>query len=149
MRERGEKLEALREELSEAVAEREALERWPSNLLEPDQAPSGYALQGKRVLYVGGRCRLWPYLRAFVERQAGKLFCHDGGLEESVQRVDERVARCDLVVYPIDRASHDAAFRIRRRCEQLQRELLFLPRASLSTVRGILEWTAKSAEAVL
>jgi hypothetical protein len=40
-------------------------------------------LEGKRVLYVGGRVKLTPHLRSLVESHNGRFEHHDGGLEDS------------------------------------------------------------------
>lgn len=146
LRERSEEregqLKTLRRELAEVIAEREALEQCLKRLLEPHRlGDRRVSLEGKRVLYVGGCCRLWPHLRAFVERQGGEFLCHDGGLEEALRRLDELIARADLVVCPLDRISHNAVFRIKQQCHRMKKAFLLVPRASFSAfVRGLIQW---------
>jgi len=91
-------------------------------------------LEGKKVLYVGGRFRQAPHFRDLVEKLNGSLLFHDGGREDGDRRLDELLPRADVVVCPIDCISHSAVGRIKRECQKL--DICFLPvrRSSLSSL---------------
>lgn len=91
-------------------------------------------LNGKKVLYVGGRFRQAPHFRDLVEKLNGYLFFHDGGREDGDRRLDELLPQADVVVCPIDCISHSAIGRIKRECQKLNIRFLPVRRASLSTL---------------
>ena len=47
-------------------------------------------LEGKRLLYVGGRPKQIGQLRQFTARQGGTLLSHDGGVEDSIASLPAR-----------------------------------------------------------
>ena len=91
-------------------------------------------LNGKKVLYFGGRFRQAPHFRDLVEKLNGCLFFHDGGREDGDRRLDELLPQADVVVCPIDCISHSAIGRIKRECQKLNIRFLPVRRASLSTL---------------
>ena len=126
-----------------AVAEREcgalraelaALEIQIAALLQQDepQGGEGLDLKGLAVLYVGGRARLTPQLKTFVERANGRFLHHDGGLEQNAALLPGLVSRADLAVFPVDCVSHDAVAALKRACAQLGKPFVALRTASLA-----------------
>ena len=75
-------------------------------------------LDGRRILYVGGRPHTVHRLRSLVETWNGELIHHDGGLERSIGELARAVTATDLVIFPTDRVSHDAASTVKRLCRQ-------------------------------
>ena len=71
-------------------------------------------LDGLRILYVGGRPHTVHRLRSLVETWNGELIHHDGGLERSIGELARAVTATDLVIFPTDRVSHDAAITVKR-----------------------------------
>ena len=96
-------------------------------------------LAGRVVAYVGGRGRVVPRLRALTERCNGRFVYHDGGLQERAGRIDESLAGSDIVVVPLDCVSHDASRRLKRRCRQQGKTILWLRTASVSAFEGALQ----------
>lgn len=93
--------------------------------LEDDPCAGCPALDGVRVLYVGGRTSLVPHYRAVVERQGGDFVHHDGGLEQSCAHLERLVDGAELVVCPLDAISHSSWQRVKKAC--LHRTRSFLP----------------------
>jgi hypothetical protein len=56
-----------------------------------------------------------------VERSAGKVLHHDGGLEHSAALLPGIVSRADVSLFPVDCVSHDAVTAIERACRQVAR----------------------------
>ncbi len=81
-------------------------------------AGSSLRLDGVSVLYVGGRPGDISRLRAIGERVGASLLHHDGGVEESSDRLAALVGRADLVLFPVDCISHSAALTVKRLCRQ-------------------------------
>ncbi|MFA9462371.1 DUF2325 domain-containing protein [Thiohalorhabdus sp. Cl-TMA] len=75
-------------------------------------------LEGRCVLCVGGRSGLAHRYRQLVERYNGSFLHHDGGLEDSSQRLQQLLNRADQVVCPLDCVSHEATSRIKDHCKQ-------------------------------
>ena len=92
----------------------------------PEPAP----LDGRCVLYVGGRCQLLPHLRARAEACNACLLHHDGGQEETLQSLGGLVDRADVVFCPIDCVSHQACLKVKALCRR--RAKPFVPLRSSS-----------------
>ena len=120
-------LDAQRTALS-ASAERDAIEQ--SLLLSFDRAdeaevPDETWLSGQNVLYVGGRPNQVPAMKAAVEHLGGTLLHHDGGMEHHVVLLPGLVSRADVVVFPVDCVSHEAANAVKTHCQLVGK--VFLP----------------------
>ena len=95
-------------------------------------------LAGRRVLYVGGRTGLVERYRWLVERHGAELLHHDGGLEESLHRLQPLLAAADLVVCAAGEASHAAYYIVKRFCKQSGKPCALLRRASLASLANAL-----------
>jgi hypothetical protein len=120
-----------------AIAERDAVEQ--SLLLAFDhayapQAASEAWLDTQLVLYVGGRPSQVPALKAAVERLGGKLLHHDGGVEHHVGLLPGFVSRADIVAFPVDCISHDAANIVKLHCQQRGKGFLPLRSTGLTSL---------------
>ena len=148
----GRKLGALRARLAQLLEANEALrarhvvrERppdLPAQLAErrPPGQPAACRVAVLRcLLYVGGRPGAVPHLRAGAERLAAEFLHHDGGIEESITRLDDLVSRADVVFCPVDCVSHDASLRARALCRRLAKPFVPLRSASVSHFRRQVE----------
>ena len=90
-------------------------------------------LGGRRILCVGGRGSLAAHYRDLVQRCNGELIRHDGGMEESRQRLDAMLASADAVVCPADHVSHDAYRRAKRFCKRTAKPCVLLERSGIDT----------------
>ncbi len=149
------KVEALQEQnndlelqLLQFSTERNALENTLQQVLATDcdhceksgNCSKDLDLCSRRVLFVGGRNRQCKHFRALVEKRNGEFIHHDGGLEESRQRLATLLARADMVLCPLDCISHDAMNRIKRDCKRTGTPLQILPQSSLAAfTRGLQE----------
>ena len=88
-------------------------------------------LDGRRILYVGGRSNLVPYYRVLVERRGARFFHHDGGLEESLDALTRGLASVDAVVCPVDCVSHAACSKVKKACKRLSKQFVVLRSAGL------------------
>ena len=138
----------LESRLAQLDRERKALENALERLLMPDcnhcensdHCSRDLDLCNRCVLFVGGRNRQSAHFRALVERHNGEFIHHDGGLEESRQRLATLLARADMVLCPLDCISHDAMNRIKRDCKRSGTPLQILPQSSLAAfTRGLQE----------
>ena len=132
----------------QVIKERDALEYQLDNLLAPEcdscrnaeSCDRNLDLCNRCILFVGGRSRQCAHFRALVEKEKGHFLHHDGGQEESSQRLSALLARADVVLCPLDCISHDAVNRIKRDCKRYGKPLKLLPRASLAAfTRGLQE----------
>ena len=76
-------------------------------------------LGGARVLVVGARPAQIAHWRALVERCAGELLHHDGGVEDNIAGLGGLVSRADIVLFPTDCVSHEAMWSAKRLATQL------------------------------
>ncbi len=127
--------EALAENLNAARQEIRALEDVVQSNLADANAWTRPALDlsGQRIVYVGGRAGLIPHLRALVERANGTFVHHDGGIEETVERLGEAVAQGDAVFCPVDCVSHNACRLAKRLCKQRSKAFVPLRSSGLSS----------------
>ena len=107
-----EQREAIEAENASLRAEAEALQEQLRCLLgEPhraDEAAPPLDLGGARVLVVGARPAQIAHWRALVERCAGELLHHDGGVDDNIAGLPGLVSRADIILFPADCVSHEA-----------------------------------------
>jgi len=92
----------------------------------PGQRPMDVtlALQGKTLLYVGGRPKQVGHAKALSERAGAIFLHHDGGIEDSGALLAGLVSRADLALFPVDCISHEAARIVKRLCRQAAKPFL-------------------------
>lgn len=131
-----EDLKSLKELLDETRKENAALEYSLQQLLDQEHVDANNPvinLNGKKVLYVGGRSNVTPHLKNLVTNLNGEFFHHDGGLEENTANLQGALASADLVFCPIDCTSHDACLRAKHHCQQTDKEFIPLRSAGISS----------------
>jgi hypothetical protein len=119
---------ALVAELAAAESQIERL--MPAEGQEQEEDGASLDLHQLCVLYVGGRSHQIPLLKSLVERLNGRFLHHDGGLEHNAALIPGLVSRADIVVFPVDCISHDAAAAVKRSCRLMQKRYLPLRTAS-------------------
>jgi len=108
--------------------------------LHPDAAPAEPVwLHGDVVLYVGGRPHQTAHLRAAAEAAGAKLLHHDGGIESHSSLLPGLVSRSDLVVFPVDCVSHDAALKLKALCRQAGKRYVPLRTSSVTALLAALQ----------
>lgn len=139
------------EQVQELTAENQALEfelatsvacplrNVEAQLGDESHEAGGPALNGKRILCVGGRSNLVQFYRALVERRGGEFLHHDGGLEENLDSVTRALSTVDAVVCPIDCVSHAACLKVKRACKNLAKQFIPLRSSGLSSFARCLQ----------
>jgi hypothetical protein len=109
---------ATRDELETARMELAALEHaFEENSCGVDAGKSALpALDGKCVLYVGGRPGCADRLCKMVATAGGELLVHDGGIEDRHGLLATMLPRAQMVVFPIDCISHNAMHVAKQAC---------------------------------
>ncbi|WP_415877004.1 DUF2325 domain-containing protein [Burkholderia ubonensis] len=88
-------------------------------LAEAGSEPTALArVQGKRIVYVGGRPGAHAAIRRLVESAGGSLTVHDGGIEDRKGKLAASIPGADLVVFPVDCIDHDSMNTLKRLCER-------------------------------
>ena len=90
-------------------------------------------LSGKCILCVGGRSGAVDAYRHLVEQSGGRFLHHDGGLEESLHRIDGVLATADLVICQAGCISHNAYWRVKEQCKRTGKRCLFVRNAGVSS----------------
>lgn len=88
--------------------------------------PAEARLVGRCVLCIGGRMNLVEGYRRLVETQGGRFLHHDGGLEESLHRINAVVTSADAVICQVGCVSHAAYYRLKDACKKLGKPCVFL-----------------------
>ena len=100
-------------------------------------------LGDRAVLCVGGRPASVPLYRHIVERSGGRFLHHDGGDEQSVQRLDATLSAADLVICQTGCVSHDAYWRVKEHCKRHGKRCVFIENpGSASLKRALAELQA-------
>jgi hypothetical protein len=143
------RLDKLSAELAEASRARQTAERERDALaaelaaaeqqierLMPAETMAGAALDlhDLCVLYVGGRNHQIPQLKGLVEGANGRLLHHDGGVEHNAAMIPGLVSRADVVVFPVDYISHEAAIAVKRSCRLMEKRYVPLRTSSLASL---------------
>lgn len=100
---------------------------------------NGFDLKGQCILFVGGRKQHVSHARRLVEGACGKFVCHDGGVEESMERLYSLFNRADVVVFPVDCISHAAQTEVKRFCRRLEKPFVPMRRSGISAFVQALE----------
>jgi regulator of replication initiation timing len=88
---------------------------------EPDAPRAALpGLEGRRIVYVGGRPGSNAVLRRLVGSAGGELTVHDGGVEDRKGLLAAALPRADMVVFPVDCIDHDSMNTLKRVCERHQ-----------------------------
>ncbi|HUA78263.1 MAG TPA: DUF2325 domain-containing protein [Acetobacteraceae bacterium] len=116
----------------------ESLLRVPAEIAPEEPAPQLHRLDGIALLYVGGRSNQIAHLRALSERLGANLLHHDGGKEQHPDLLGGLVSRADLILFPVDCVSHDAAASVKRLCRQAGKPFIPLRSASVATFAATL-----------
>jgi hypothetical protein len=90
-------------------------------------------LGGKNVLCVGGRSGAVENYRQIVEERGGRFMHHDGGLEESLHRIDSALATADIVICQAGCISHNAYWRVKEQCKRTGKPCIFVKNAGISS----------------
>ena len=88
-----------------------------------EAAPSAYLdsqLQGRRILYVGGRPSSMPAIRDLVHRHGGEFQRHGGRLEDRSGLLASAVSWAEVVVFPVDCIDHESVDSLKRLCVRQQ-----------------------------
>jgi hypothetical protein len=103
--------------------------------IESDLQPATEALpwrvDGMTLLYVGGRPHQVSQLRALSAGKGAELLHHDGGIKHHPDLLAGLTSRADIVLFPVDCVSHDAALTVKRLCRQTGKR--FIPLRSAGT----------------
>ena len=92
-----------------------------------------FDLDGRCILYVGGRTNNVCRLRALVQQWNGELLHHDGGLEKSLDELASAVTRADAVVFPTDCISHKAVTKLKLLCRRNMKPFVPLRSTGMSS----------------
>jgi hypothetical protein len=146
---------AMEEKLAaaQAAAEREALARVAAeserdamrhelDVIEAILAPPGETsglrpevrLDGVVLLYVGGRPNQLAPMRAAVERLGAELLHHDGGIENQSTLLPGLASRSDVILFPVECISHEAANVVKSLCRQSGKRYIPLRSASITSL---------------
>jgi uncharacterized protein YlxW (UPF0749 family) len=123
------RVQCLAEELAAAESALQHAATAPQAVDTAQQA----LLQGRRLLYVGGRPSTTPAIRDYVQRHGGEFLHHDGGLETRKGLLAAQLPRADLVVFPVDCVDHDSVANLKRLSERHGVPFLPLRTASLAS----------------
>jgi hypothetical protein len=116
--------------VSEALALRDELSAIEADL-QPVNEEAPWRMDGLSLLYVGGRPNQVAHLRTLTESRGAQLLYHDGGIEHHPDLLAGLTSRADIVLFPVDCVSHDAALMVKRLCRQTDKR--FIPLRSAST----------------
>ncbi|WCM24630.1 DUF2325 domain-containing protein [Paraburkholderia bryophila] len=91
------------------------------------------SVQGKRIVYVGGRPGSNAALKRLGDAAGGELLVHDGGLEDRKGLLAAALPGADIVVFPVDCIDHDSMNTLKRVCERHQIDYHPLRTASVAS----------------
>ena len=96
-------------------------------------------IAGKCVLCVGGRSGAVDAFRAAIEQRGGRFLHHDGGLEESLHRIDAALAAADLVICQAGCISHNAYWRVKEQCKRSGKPCIYMKRSGVSGLSRLID----------
>ena len=118
--------------------ENATLERTLQGSAATDDTECPFDLEGRCLLYVGGRISTVHRLKALVEEWNGHFIHHDGGLERSIDELARAIVKADAVIFPTDCVSHNAANKIKSLCQQTMKPFIPLRSSGIASfVSGV------------
>ncbi|GFK92608.1 hypothetical protein NNJEOMEG_00433 [Fundidesulfovibrio magnetotacticus] len=138
-------LERAEQELVRALPCAEGGGCGPGGGCPAEEAGQLPGMEGKTVLYVGGRCNLVRHYRELVERRGGRFHHHDGGMENSASELHGKLASADVVLCPVDCVSHEACLAVKKACRNCMKPFHPLRSSGLSALARSLESLAGNA----
>lgn len=118
------------------------------HLAAPVESATVPDLGGKCVLCVGGRSGAIDAYRQVVERSGGRFLHHDGGLEESLHRIDSALAAADLVICQTGCISHNAYWRVKEQCKRTGKQCMFVKASGTSGFERAVHSASRLCEGV-
>lgn len=103
-------------------------------------------LSGKCVLCVGGRSGAVSSYREAVEQFGGHFLHHDGGLEESLHRIDGALAAADIVICQAGCISHNAYWRVKEMCKRTGKPCMFVKNSGVSSFGRVVNELGKNPQ---
>lgn len=100
--------------------------------------PLPWRVDGLTLLYVGGRPNQVAHLRTLSASRGADLLHHDGGVEHHPDLLGGLTSRADIVLFPVDCVSHDAALMVKRLCRQSGKRYIPLRSASATSLLAAL-----------
>lgn len=110
----------------------------PAAWRPPADAPAA-PLRDRAVLCVGGRSGAVPAYRQLVEATGAQFLHHDGGTEDSPQRLEQTLVAADLVICQTGCISHDAYWRVKEHCRRTGKRCVFVEQPSTSSLQRALD----------
>jgi hypothetical protein len=101
--------------------------------LQPETEALPWRVDGLTLLYVGGRPNQVAHLRALSASRGADLLHHDGGIEHHPDLLAGLTSRADIVLFPVDCVSHDAALTVKRLCRQSEKRFIPLRSAGATS----------------
>lgn len=111
----------------------------PAAAPDAQSEDAGANLAGKCVLCVGGRTGSIDGYRQIVEQRGGRFLHHDGGLEESLHRIDGFLAAADLVICQAGCISHNAYWRVKEQCKRTGKPCLYMKHGGASGLSRLID----------
>ena len=105
---------------------------------EPTTIRPQVRLDGIVMLYVGGRPNQVAPMRMAVERFGATFLHHDGGVENHPNLLPGLASRSNLILFPVDCISHDAANMVKSLCRQGGKRFIPLRSASITSLLTVL-----------
>ena len=87
----------------------------------------------------GGASGAVTSYRDVVERSGGRFLHHDGGLEESLHRIDGVLAAADIVICQAGCISHNAYWRVKDLCKRTGKPCMFVKASGVSSFGRAIE----------
>lgn len=140
------RLAQLKQHAAALATELAATEQWLHGSGEGGQ-PRALHLQGRRLLYVGGRPSSTPAIRDLVRRAGAEFRRHDGGIEDRKGMLHTDIAWADIVAFPVDCIDHDSALALKRECLRQGKPFLAMRCAGVASLLGALAQMPAPAEA--
>ena len=100
---------------------------------------SSVNVAGKCVLCVGGRSGAVDAYRQVIEQRGGRFLHHDGGLEESLHRIDAALAAADLVICQAGCISHNAYWGVKEQCKRTGKPCIYMKTTGVSGLSRLIE----------
>lgn len=138
------RLRQLNRHAEETITHLLADDQLQAEYQESDTTETPTNLTGKCVLCVGGRSGAIDGYRQVIEQRGGRFLHHDGGLEESLHRIDGALSAADLVICQSGCISHNAYWRVKEQCKRTGKQCIFIKSSGVSSFERLVKVACES-----
>ena len=97
----------------------------------------------RKVLMVGGIEKMRHFYQQIVVEMGGQFDYNNGNYQGGINKLSDQIARCDIVLCPVDVNSHSACTTVKKYSKKYNKRFYMLNNSGIGTIRRKLQEISK------